>query len=88
MLWSISGCRNGWRGCTSLSLASSRLNAGDGIGRRGSVDVAVAAAAERFAVSDTFRLDNGCDCDCADWRYGDTAAFACVVENVRALETV
>ena len=65
---------------------SSRLNAGLGIGRCGAV--AVAACADRFAVSETFRLEGDCcDCACVAFLCGDTAAGAGVEENLRALGT-
>ncbi len=66
---------------------SSRLKAGLGIGR--CVAGAVAACADRVAVSDTFRFEDvGCDCDCVAFRCGDIAAGAGVEENVRALGTL
>ena len=79
-LWSISGWRNGCRGCTSRNLVSSRLKAGLGTGLCGAV--AVAACADRFAVSDTFRFD--VDCAWVGLRYGDTAAGVGVEEKRRA----
>lgn len=84
-LWSISGCRKGCNGCTSLSLeiSSLRLNAGEGTGR--CCDDAGAAWASRFAVSETFRFEGGCVCVCVcPLRYGETAAGAGVEEKRRA----
>ena len=82
-LWSISGCRNGCRGCTSLKRSSVRLKAGLGVGR--CCDATAAACADRVAVSDTFRFDVDFGCDCAPLLYGEMAAGAGVEENRRAL---
>ena len=81
-LWSISGCRNGCRGCTSLKRSSVRLKAGLGVGR--CCDATAAACADRVAVSDTFRFAVDFDWDGAALLYCEMAAGAGVEENRRA----